>query len=104
MSATFEVKPAPPAPAPREAVKTARKIPRTSRRTAAGRSLRRHWQLYLLMVVPLAGSSVFKYIPMSNAVIAFKNYSVIKGIWGSAVGRAGRTSSCSSTTRCSGPW
>jgi putative aldouronate transport system permease protein len=48
-----------------------------------GRSLQRHWTLYLLMVVPLVWFAVFKYIPMSNAVLAFKNYNVIKGIWGS---------------------
>ncbi|HET6988962.1 MAG TPA: sugar ABC transporter permease, partial [Kribbella sp.] len=47
------------------------------------RSLRRHWTLYLLMVVPLIWFAVFKYIPMSNAVLAFKSFNVIKGIWGS---------------------
>jgi putative aldouronate transport system permease protein len=47
------------------------------------RSLQRHWTLYLLMVVPLTWFAVFKYIPMSNAVLAFKNFNVIKGIWGS---------------------
>jgi putative aldouronate transport system permease protein len=47
------------------------------------RSIRRHWTLYLLMVVPLIWFAVFKYIPMSNAVLAFKNFNVIKGIWGS---------------------
>jgi ABC-type polysaccharide transport system permease subunit len=47
------------------------------------RSLQRHWTLYLLMVVPLTWFAIFKYIPMSNAVLAFKNYNVIKGIWGS---------------------
>ncbi|TCC32127.1 ABC transporter permease [Kribbella sindirgiensis] len=47
------------------------------------RSLARHWTLYLLMVVPLIWFVVFKYIPMSNAVLAFKDYNVIKGIWGS---------------------
>jgi len=83
VSATFEVKPAPSAPAPRQAVKPARKFPRTSRRTAAGRSLRRHWQLYLLLVVTLAYFVIFKYIPIVNAVIAFKDYSPIKGPWGS---------------------
>ncbi|HET6740813.1 MAG TPA: ABC transporter permease subunit, partial [Kribbella sp.] len=47
------------------------------------RSLRRHWTLYLLMVVPLIWFVIFKYIPMSNAVLAFKSYNVTKGIWGS---------------------
>jgi len=51
--------------------------------TGVGRSLRRHWTLYLLMVVPLIWFVVFKYIPMSNAVLAFKNYNVVAGIWGS---------------------
>ncbi len=47
------------------------------------RSFERHWTLYLLMVVPLTWFAIFKYIPMSNAVLAFKNFNVIKGIWGS---------------------
>jgi ABC-type polysaccharide transport system permease subunit len=83
VSATFEVKPAPPAAPPRAAVPAGRRPPRTSRRTQAGRSLRRHWQLYLLVVVPLAYFVIFKYIPIANAVIAFKDYSPIKGPWGS---------------------
>jgi ABC-type polysaccharide transport system permease subunit len=58
---------------------------RRERTTITGlrRSLQRHWTLYLLMVVPLIWFVVFKYIPMSNAVLAFKNYNVIQGIWGS---------------------
>ncbi len=50
---------------------------------AAKRSLRRHWQLYLVMLPGLLYFLIFKYIPMTNAVIAFKDYSVVKGIWGS---------------------
>ena len=50
---------------------------------AAQRSLRRHWQWYLIMVPALLYFLIFKYIPMVNAVIAFKDYSVVKGIWGS---------------------
>ncbi|GAB2662815.1 ABC transporter permease [Kribbella swartbergensis] len=73
---------APPAPVRPESVRSAR-IPRPSRRTQARRSLRRHWQLYLLVVVPLAYFVIFKYIPIANAVIAFKNYSPVKGPWGS---------------------
>ncbi|NAZ84152.1 ABC transporter permease subunit [Kineococcus sp. R8] len=50
---------------------------------ALRRSLRRHWQLYLLVVPPLLYFVVFKYVPMVNAVIAFKDYSVVFGVWGS---------------------
>jgi ABC-type polysaccharide transport system permease subunit len=49
----------------------------------AKRSWRRHWQLYLLVVVPLAYFVIFKYIPISFAVIAFKDYNVVQGPWGS---------------------
>lgn len=49
----------------------------------ARKSFRLHWQLYLLVIPPLLYFAVFKYVPMSNAVIAFKNYNVVKGIWGS---------------------
>jgi ABC-type polysaccharide transport system permease subunit len=51
--------------------------------TGVRRSLQRHWTLYLLMTVPLVWFAVFKYIPMANAVLAFKNYNVVRGIWGS---------------------
>jgi ABC-type polysaccharide transport system permease subunit len=82
VSGTIEVKPAPPAPVVKQAAQTAR-IKRPSRWTEARRSFQRHWQLYLLIVVPLAYFVIFKYIPISNAVIAFKDYSPIKGPWGS---------------------
>lgn len=49
----------------------------------ATRSFRRHWQLYLLVIPPIAYFIIFKYIPISNAVLAFKDYNVVKGIWGS---------------------
>ena len=52
-------------------------------RRRARKSFRLHWQLYLLIIPPLIYFVVFKYVPMSNAVIAFKNYNVIKGVWGS---------------------
>jgi putative aldouronate transport system permease protein len=54
-----------------------------SRWTEAQRSWRLNWQLYLLVVVPVAYFVIFKYIPISNAVIAFKDYNVVEGIWGS---------------------
>ena len=75
------MKPAPAAPVLQQAVRA--KIRRPSHWTEAKRSFRRHWQLYLLIIVPLAYFVIFKYIPISNAVIAFKDYSPIKGPWGS---------------------
>ncbi|MGW1342929.1 ABC transporter permease [Kribbella sp. NPDC002412] len=68
-----------------EAPPQQRRRRRRERTTLTGlqRSLRRHWTLYLLMIVPLTWFVVFKYIPMSNAVLAFKNYNVVAGIWGS---------------------
>lgn len=54
-----------------------------SLRYVATRSLRRHWQLYLIMLPALLDLFIFRYIPMVNAVIAFKNYNVVAGIWGS---------------------
>lgn len=49
----------------------------------ASRSLRRHWQFYLLIIPPVAYFVIFKYLPMGGASIAFKDYNVLKGILGS---------------------
>ncbi|MDK8189724.1 ABC transporter permease subunit [Paenibacillus sp. UMB7766-LJ446] len=56
---------------------------RSAVKRAVSRSLRRHWQLYLLILPPVAYFIIFKYVPMANAVLAFKDYNVIKGVWGS---------------------
>lgn len=56
---------------------------RSEIRRVAYRSFRRHWQLYLLIIPPVLYFIIFKYLPMANAVLAFKNYNVVKGIWGS---------------------
>lgn len=50
---------------------------------AAARSFAKHWQLYFVVIPPLLYFLIFKYYPMLNAVLAFKDYNVIKGIWGS---------------------
>ncbi|WP_078544705.1 ABC transporter permease [Litchfieldia alkalitelluris] len=49
----------------------------------AKKSMKKHWQFYLLIIPPVLYFIIFKYIPMVGAIIAFKDYSVIKGIWGS---------------------
>lgn len=48
-----------------------------------GKQIRRHWALYLLMIVPLAFLITFSYVPMAGAQIAFRDYNPIQGIWNS---------------------
>ena len=49
----------------------------------ARKSFRKHWQLYLIVIPPILFFLIFKYYPILNAVLAFKDYNVTKGIWGS---------------------
>ncbi|ASA21600.1 polysaccharide ABC transporter ATP-binding protein [Paenibacillus donghaensis] len=46
-------------------------------------SLRQDWQLYLILVIPLCFVILFKYAPMTGLVLAFKDYKIAKGFWGS---------------------
>jgi ABC-type polysaccharide transport system permease subunit len=41
------------------------------------------WQLYLLLILPLAYLITFAYVPMGGLVLAFKKYNSGLGIWGS---------------------
>ncbi|WP_343045074.1 ABC transporter permease [Paenibacillus lemnae] len=45
--------------------------------------LRRDWQLYALLLIPLTFVLIFKYAPMSGLMLAFKDYKVARGFWGS---------------------
>lgn len=47
------------------------------------KQFRRNHQLYLILLVPVVYMLVFHYVPMYGAQIAFKEYSPIRGIWGS---------------------
>ncbi|WP_306220307.1 sugar ABC transporter permease [Cohnella sp. WQ 127256] len=49
----------------------------------ARKSFKKHWQLYFIVIPPALFFLIFKYYPMLNTVLAFKDYNVIKGIWGS---------------------
>ncbi len=43
-----------------------------------------NWQLYFIFLLPaLLLTLIFRYIPMGGVLIAFKDYNVIKGIFGS---------------------
>ena len=44
---------------------------------------RAHWQLYLMMLPPLVVLIIFAYGPMYGLILAFKNYKISMGIWGS---------------------
>ncbi|WP_441959733.1 ABC transporter permease [Paenibacillus sp. TAF43_2] len=44
------------------------------------KALYRDWQLYLLLILPLAYFIIFKYTPMLGVVIAFKDYNMFQGI------------------------
>jgi putative aldouronate transport system permease protein len=45
--------------------------------------VRRSWELYCLVLLPVLYLLLFKYIPMFGVQIAFKDFNIIKGIWGS---------------------
>ncbi|MAS33740.1 MAG: sugar ABC transporter permease [Anaerolineaceae bacterium] len=62
---------------------TNRGLPGFGARSLMWLRIRRNWQLYALLLLPLLWLLVFRYVPMYGAQIAFKNYSVAKGIEGS---------------------
>lgn len=41
----------------------------------------RTWLLYTMLVLPMAFFIIFRYIPMTNIVIAFKDYNIFRGVW-----------------------
>ncbi|MBO9609804.1 MAG: sugar ABC transporter permease [Paenibacillaceae bacterium] len=49
----------------------------------AGSRLKRTWPLYVLVLPAIVYYVLFQYVPMYGVQIAFKQYVVTKGIWGS---------------------
>ena len=47
------------------------------------RKLQRNWQLYVFLLLPVLYIFIFKYIPMAGVSIAFKDFKMKLGIWGS---------------------
>lgn len=45
--------------------------------------MRRDWQLYLFLALPVAYILLFAYVPMGGLVMAFQDFSIRKGIFGS---------------------
>ncbi|MDR1215399.1 MAG: ABC transporter permease subunit [Treponema sp.] len=49
------------------------------------REIRRHFSVYALLVIPLTYYIIFKYIPIWNGQIAFKDFMPLDGVLGSKV-------------------
>ncbi len=62
---------------------TAPKAQPAARRSAWRTILRNDYDLYLLLVPGLIVLLMFRYAPMFGAIIAFKDYNLFDGIWGS---------------------
>jgi putative aldouronate transport system permease protein len=45
--------------------------------------LQNNWQLYVMLILPLACLITFKYLPMLGTAVAFKDYNIFQGIWDS---------------------
>lgn len=57
------------------------KAPVPQKKQKAGVYLKRYWQLYALLALPMLYLLVFKYIPMVYIQIAFKKYSIVQSVW-----------------------
>lgn len=47
------------------------------------RQLKKHWQLYVFLLIPVIYLILFDYVPMTGVQIAFRKYTAGGGIWGS---------------------
>jgi putative aldouronate transport system permease protein len=68
------------------AEKLSKRLPFSKNRivpASLGLRIRRNWQLYVLLLLPIIWLIVFRYAPMYGAQIAFKQYSPAFGIEGS---------------------
>ena len=48
-----------------------------------GKRLIRYWPLYVMLIPCIIYYILICYVPMAGSVLAFKDYSFKKGIWGS---------------------
>ena len=53
----------------------------TDRARKAINYIRSYWTLYVMLALPIAFFVIFRYIPMSYILIAFKKYSLFQSIW-----------------------
>lgn len=58
-------------------------MPGTPKGKSILRLMRKHWQIYGLIIPVIAWYIFFSYYPMAGLQLAFKTYKVRAGIWGS---------------------
>ena len=58
-------------------------MPPVRRGKSLGRRILDHWQLYLLLLVPVVITVIYKYIPMYGVQIAFRDFKASRGFLGS---------------------
>lgn len=46
-----------------------------------GPYMKRYWMLYAMLILPMAFFVLFRYVPMVNIVIAFKQYDIFHTVW-----------------------
>lgn len=51
-----------------------------------GRRIRDNWQLYVLLLIPVVLTLVYKYIPMYGIQIAFRDFKASRGIFRKRMG------------------
>lgn len=47
------------------------------------RDARAHWQIYVIIALPIVWYLIFAYLPMGGLQLAFKEYMPRRGVWGS---------------------
>lgn len=62
-------------------MKTTQVKPLSSKPPKSRNYLKRYWQLYLLLALPILYFMLFKYTPMSYIQIAFKKFSIVQSVW-----------------------
>ena len=60
---------------------TKKKAPAVQKKQSFGIYMKRYWQLYALLALPLLYLLMFKYVPMIYIQIAFKKYSIVQSVW-----------------------
>ncbi len=56
---------------------------KAARENRLTKSVRKHWQLYLLLLPTILYFALFRYLPMAGIQIAFRNFVPTLGYWGS---------------------